>query len=147
MDKECYNCKKKGHLLKDCWAKGGGMEGKGPRGRKGPNRDKEERSNQAEEVNNSLNDVAYMAGGQTLDSKHFWYLDSGTTSHICNNREAYTKFIQTDPVPIRGIGSSVNSMGYRTIKIYFHIKGRTLSHELQNVLYIPNVPNCLISVS
>ena len=30
-DKEkCYNCKKKGHIAKDCWAKGGGMEGKGP---------------------------------------------------------------------------------------------------------------------
>ena len=63
-DKDCYNCKKKGHLAKDCWAKGGGMEGKGPRGRKGPNRD---RLNQAEEVNASLNDIAYMAGGQVSD--------------------------------------------------------------------------------
>ena len=64
-DKECYNCKKKGHLSKDWWAKGGGMEGKGPKGRKGLNR---ERSNQAEEVNASLNDVAYMADGRILDS-------------------------------------------------------------------------------
>ena len=31
-DKECYNCHKKGHIVKDCWAKGGGSEGKGPRG-------------------------------------------------------------------------------------------------------------------
>ena len=61
------------------------MEGKGPRGRMGLNRDKEERSNLAKEVNDSLNDVAYMAGGQTSDPKHFWYLDSGTISHICNN--------------------------------------------------------------
>ena len=99
VDRECYNCKKKGHLSKDCWAKGGGMEGKGPRGRKGLNR--EEKSNQAEEVNDSLNDVAYMAGRRILDSKHSWYLDSGMTSHICNNQEAYTKFIETDPVPIR----------------------------------------------
>src|SRR5271154_4859471 len=27
-DCECYNCKKKGHMAKDCWAKGGGMEWK-----------------------------------------------------------------------------------------------------------------------
>ena len=31
-DKECYNCHKKGHIVKDCWAKGGGSEGKGPKG-------------------------------------------------------------------------------------------------------------------
>ena len=85
VDKECYNCHKKGHLSKDCWAEGGGMEGKGPRGRKGPNRDKKERSNQAEEVNDSLNDVTYIAGRCISDSKHSWYLDSSTTSHICNN--------------------------------------------------------------
>ena len=32
---ECHNCKKKGHLAKDCWAKGGGKEGQEPRSWKG----------------------------------------------------------------------------------------------------------------
>jgi hypothetical protein len=27
---ECYNCRKKGHMAKDCWAKGGGKEGQNP---------------------------------------------------------------------------------------------------------------------
>ena len=39
-EKKCYNCKKKGHIAKDCWAKGGDMEGKGPQGRRGLNRDR-----------------------------------------------------------------------------------------------------------
>ena len=39
-DRECYNCWKKGHLAKDCWAKGGGKEGQGPTGRKGQTRHK-----------------------------------------------------------------------------------------------------------
>ena len=30
-DIECFNCKKKGHIKADCWAKGGGKEGQGPR--------------------------------------------------------------------------------------------------------------------
>ena len=30
-DLECYNCHKKGHKKSDCWAKGGGKEGQGPR--------------------------------------------------------------------------------------------------------------------
>jgi gag-polypeptide of LTR copia-type len=32
---ECYNCHKKGHIKADCWAKGGGKEGQGPRPRQG----------------------------------------------------------------------------------------------------------------
>ncbi len=30
-DIECFNCKKKGHIKAECWAKGGGKEGQGPR--------------------------------------------------------------------------------------------------------------------
>ena len=30
---ECYNCKKCGHTKAECWAKGGGKEGKGPHGK------------------------------------------------------------------------------------------------------------------
>ena len=31
----CHNCKKPGHKKADCWAKGGGKEGQGPRQKKG----------------------------------------------------------------------------------------------------------------
>ena len=30
-DIECFNCHKKGHMKNDCWAKGGGKEGQGPK--------------------------------------------------------------------------------------------------------------------
>jgi gag-polypeptide of LTR copia-type len=30
-DIKCFNCKKKGHIKAECWAKGGGKEGQGPR--------------------------------------------------------------------------------------------------------------------
>ena len=30
-DVECYNCHKKGHTRDNCWSKGGGKEGQGPR--------------------------------------------------------------------------------------------------------------------
>ena len=30
----CYNCKRKGHKKADCWAKGRGKEGQGPRQKK-----------------------------------------------------------------------------------------------------------------
>ena len=34
-DKKCFNCSKKGHMKKDCWAPGSGKEGQGPSHRKG----------------------------------------------------------------------------------------------------------------
>jgi len=34
-DITCHNCKKRGHFKADCWVKDGGMEEKGPRGKKG----------------------------------------------------------------------------------------------------------------
>ena len=103
------------------------MEGKGPKGRKGPNR---ERTNQAKETNTNLNDAAYMAGGHISDSKDLWYLDSGTTSHICNNRDVYSEFTKTELTPIRGIGSSAISTGYGTIKIKFRVKEKSIIHKI-----------------
>ena len=34
-DITCHNCSKHGHVKADCWAKGGGKEGQGPKGKKG----------------------------------------------------------------------------------------------------------------
>ena len=34
-DISCHNCGNKGHKKADCWAKGGGKEGQGPRQKKG----------------------------------------------------------------------------------------------------------------
>jgi hypothetical protein len=34
-DVECYNCHKMGHMKKDCWALGGGVDGKGSKKGKG----------------------------------------------------------------------------------------------------------------
>jgi len=78
-EKECYNCHKKGHISKDCWAKGGRKEGQGPKGRKGKNR-----SNQASaEQTEMLNDICYMAANDAEVMQQDWFIDSGTTSHIC----------------------------------------------------------------
>ena len=59
-DKECYNCKKTGHITSECWAKGGGKEGQGLKERKGAG--KKNKVHQANKVNLSLNNTCFMAG-------------------------------------------------------------------------------------
>ena len=55
-DIECYNCHKKGHVKADCWAKGGGKEGQGPKS-KGKSQAKKE---QASAANADSDDAAWM---------------------------------------------------------------------------------------
>jgi transposase InsO family protein len=138
--KECTNCRKKGHTREDCWNKGGGKEGQGPRGRKGPNR-----ANQATETNPSLNDVVYMAR-QSTTSKYDWYLDSGTTSHICPIKEAFTNYITTPGAEVGGIGPTPAKVAGRgTVILNCDVDGKLIRHQLNNVLHIPAAENCLIS--
>jgi len=39
--KQCSNCNKRGHLKADCWAKGGGKEGQGPKRNKDKDKSKD----------------------------------------------------------------------------------------------------------
>ena len=53
----CYNCHKRGHIAKDCWASGGGAEGKGPGGKgKGKGKEKETAA-KAEETTEKYTDT------------------------------------------------------------------------------------------
>jgi len=142
---ECYNCHKKGHMAKDCWAKGGGQEGQGPKGRKGPNR--AGRAHQARE--DTLNDVSYMASHNNSHqiSQYDWVLDSATTSHICTIRDAFTDYTSLKNSTIQGLGSDpVTAHGRGTILVDFAVNGETIRHQLRDVLHVPGAPNCLLSV-
>ncbi|KAJ3509513.1 hypothetical protein NLJ89_g5184 [Agrocybe chaxingu] len=120
---ECHNCHKMGHYAKDCWAKGGGREGKGPKTRKGPNR--AGWTNQAKEkVNDDLNEVSYMAisNASTKEiSKYDWLFDSGTTSHICTMREAFIDYHPLKNSSVHGVGSSTAAQGRGTVLVKFAI--------------------------
>ena len=48
-DVECFNCRKKGHKKADCWAKGGGKEGQGPKMKSKKEDPKKESANTVED--------------------------------------------------------------------------------------------------
>ena len=148
-DKECYNCHRRGHISSECWAKGGGKEGQGPKGRKGLKRG--HKANQAEEVNTSLNDCAYMAhqNDQSHEiSKFDWLLDSGTTSHICTTRDAFTDYYRTPGATVKGVGPGEATVeGRGTVNLRFEFDGKVFNHQLCNTLHVPSSPNCLLSLT
>ncbi|KAG2006925.1 hypothetical protein CC2G_015317 [Coprinopsis cinerea AmutBmut pab1-1] len=147
--KECFNCKKKGHLRKDCWARGGGMEGRGPRGR-GRNRSNQATDSTARAINSAVA-ITYMArlGAQpTPPNKLMWYLDSGTTSYICTNRDAFIDFIPLQNTTVQGIGpESAIVEGSGSIILNFRTDGTITPHLIRDVLFVPSAPNCLLSLS
>src|SRR5277367_5246867 len=63
----CYNCHKRGHIAKDCWASGGGSEGKGP-GSKGKGKGKEKETAAKVEEKKGGDDSADGVWMVTVDS-------------------------------------------------------------------------------
>ena len=143
-DKECFNCHKKGHMAKDCWSKGGGKEGQGPK-KKGKGR--QDRTNQAtDNINDSL-DIAYMTTSSS-DGRNTWVLDSATTSHISNNRRTFIDYQVLTNATVKGIGKEpASAAGRGTVMIEFNVDGKKFQHRMRDVLHVPEAPNCLLSVA
>ena len=130
-------------MSKDCWAKGGGKEGQGPKGQKGPNRGN--RSNPAQETNGNLNKIAYMVQVHN-PSKYDWYFDTATTSHICTQRYAFIEYYPLENATINGIRPNpAIPIGHGTVIVNFSVRGKIIPHQLSNVLHVPNVASCLLS--
>ena len=148
-EKKCYNCHKKGHLLKDCWLKGGGKEGQGPKGQKGRKTGgSNNRMHQAaDKINNTLQDVAYMAR-PSIASQNKWILDSATTSHICNSRMAFVEYFPLKNSTVKGIGKEpATAAGIGMVIVDFEVDDQQIEHQMKNVLHVPEAPNSLLSVS
>lgn len=152
-DVECYNCHKKGHMAKDCFASGGGKAGQGPKQKKGGYN----RSNQAQDtVNNLLSDVSYMSlsnadaysASNGPFSRYDWIFDSGTMSNIATMREAFIDYTPLTSATVKGLSQTpAQALGRGTVLVNFKVDGKLVLHRLKDVLHVPEVPNCLISSS
>ena len=126
-DMECFNCHKKGHMAKDCWAPGNssGNEKKNYKGKgKGRNRANQSQEND-EDINESLNDIAYfMCAAEGSDfKKDDWVLDSVMMSHLMPLREVFTQY-QKCNAEVSGIRNlPVTVIGQGTVQINFDING------------------------
>ncbi|KAF7372307.1 hypothetical protein MVEN_00090900 [Mycena venus] len=137
---ECYNCHKKGHIAVNCWSKGGGKEGKGPRRAK-----KKERANKAEDAENDFVETAYAAKINS-SSLYSWLVDSGTTSHICNDCTVFIE-LRAANVPVEGVGNApLQALGHGTVLLDCEVSGKVTTHRLLDVLFAPICAHNLVSI-
>jgi len=97
---KCGDCGKIGHSEPDCWSKGGGKEGQGPRQKKST---KGEKNTESAAVANGDNTELFMftctsdytAVAEALQlpkEKRDTCIDSGASSHYCPDRNKFQNY-------------------------------------------------------
>ncbi|EJD32560.1 hypothetical protein AURDEDRAFT_77593, partial [Auricularia subglabra TFB-10046 SS5] len=78
-----------------------------------------------------------------------WLADSGTTSHLCINRDAFLTYTTVSNKTIIGISpdSSIPVHGIGTVAITFMVDGQPYPATLTNVNHAPDAPYNLVSLS
>jgi Zinc knuckle len=100
---ECFNCKKKGHMKVDCWAKGGGKEGQCPNHNKCNNRNKSKESTAtAQENNEDIESWAVITADSDEDlheeDMESWSLvDEDITEALSEDPEEQATSMTSDP--------------------------------------------------
>lgn len=144
--KVCYHCKKPGHFRRDC----GELRSK--------KSDDNHRSGRADKVNvkkdganvkqaaEKVNPICFTIGGGRR--KDCWYIDSGCSCHMTNNRAFFTDLDDSKCVEVvlaDGSVSKSHGMGEGIVKCVDQ-EGNAVEVKLTEVLYIPALDSGLISV-
>jgi len=158
-DIECYNCRKKGHIKADCWAKGGGKEGQGPRRRQGSTQanaaavsEKPEDESWAiiEVINDEDDTMAATTTTTTTrtdDRSHTELYDSGTSRHMTPHRDKFITYQRIGPRPIVAADKGVfYAIGKGDMRIQVPNGQKTTEVLLRNTLHAPDMGLTVISV-
>jgi hypothetical protein len=155
---KCENCSKLGHRKVDCWAKGGGKEGKGPRQQRKAKRKNggNSPSTAASAAPADSDAYAFTVGADfaeaakaNLHARGFTrILDSGASRHFDPNRSNFVEFREIAPKPITSAdGKQFHAIGEGNVPISVLHRGQPVKIVLQNVLYAPSMPMALVSIS
>ncbi len=127
--KICSNCGKKGHLLNDCWSKGGGKEGKGPKKFEKPPAKTEEKK--------------AMMARRSMAEEVLLFVDSGSTDHLTNQIELLSEMRDLDCPIMTSSGEKIYARGFGDLEA----KINGISIVFKDVLYVPEADSTLLSVN
>jgi hypothetical protein len=129
----CLKCRGKGHIARECYSKG---------------RQPAWKLRQRSHVN-AIDEITFVVTEGNSEDKPAttWILDSGATSHVCNNKSAFDRL---EPRRETGIkvanGNNVNVEGIGDITITVRDINNRIPIKLEQVLYAPGVNKNLISI-
>src|SRR5882762_4938951 len=150
----CENCGKPGHTKPDCYSKGGGKEGQGPRQKKKKEKKSEESAAVAKSEENELfaftctSDYVALTEVLKLPKDKFGAcMDSGASDHYCPDR---TKFENYRPLDNRNIttadGRTLKAVGIGDVHIELPNGSKRTPALLKDAIYSPDMAFTLISV-
>ena len=142
MRDPCDNCGKRGHWKKECWAPGGGAEGKRPKADTGA-------SNSANMSSHALF-VTGAVNGRGKKTDH-WAVDSGATAHMTHNKDLLKNFVELDTpvkIAVAKTGMFVYAVGTGTFESEFRLSNGSVRHaKFTDVFLVPEICKNLLSVS
>ncbi|POS82241.1 hypothetical protein EPUL_004706, partial [Erysiphe pulchra] len=146
----CTNCKKSGHVKEDCYAKGGGKKGQGPRQiawRKKEESKKRQKIKEAEESASQpetsiFESIHFTSSSCALKS---WIADSGASTHIANQRDMFSDYQSSIGIPNVAGGMTTKVEGTGTVTMRGLVDGVRKEFKLKNILYVPSTRHCLLS--
>jgi len=144
---KCHYCGKPGHLKRDCR-----IRFADERREKASDSGPREKVNQALRKNTSGEEEDVLLTSQALSVRMTsnWIIDSGASSHMCNDEQLFTKMeILRKPLEIvLGDGYVVKSQQQGTVSLMMKLPGNeSRKCNLRDVLYVPNLSYNLVSVS
>ena len=169
-DVECFNCKKKGHIKADCWAKGSGKEGQGPKKKSGAKdnaatatektaSEKKDEDIEAwaliEEIDDegtaeaswSPANVAEEEQSNRIGTEAELY-DSGASRHMSPFRHKFTTYQSIPPRPIVTADKRIfHAEGIGDLQIEVPNGQSSTSVLLKDTLYAPQIGVTIVSVS
>lgn len=156
---ECFNCKRKGHIKADCWCKGGGKEGQGPRGqasrgrRRGGGGSRGQASANAAVDNGGEHTFAIALGSIANPSianahQRVEVYDSGASRHIFPYLESFVTYDKLNPPrPITAAdGRSFSAIGEGSVRVKIPNSSGKTTVLLEKVLHAPDIAFALVSI-
>ena len=138
----CHYCKRPGHIKKDCFDFARAQSSKRNGKPKNPTR-------QSKKERQASHDAMMISNALVARSRNDWIVDSGATSHMCNDRSMFTELRELgsgDKVTL-GDGSTLDVTGEGTVDMDMLLSdGIRRKCTLKKVLYVPKLAYNLISV-
>jgi len=124
---KCFNCDKVGHMSRNCKAK--------------------PKNNGSNDVSDAMTAIA--CNTEMIDKPKTWYLDSGATKHMCNDKRIFETIKDDNQLKVYTAAEHfVKSNGVGDINLNIKTNQNvTNSVKLKNALYVPELRNNLLSVS